>query len=210
MIQRTGPPFAVCPACLGMLSCFVRPGSDAGSLDRAIRKAATRQPVAVERQHWTTSSSSLELHLQFVNTVVDRYKQLVELVEVQAITWQRASEDGGGIVNGAPIVVMFSREIEDVGAFADELTSSREPFRLWGLTTVKRDVAEVEAVDLHVGQTLQMDITRRWMRIYLSAGSCGNTVARLISNLQHPFDGALSLRDPQIDIAARRPLVVGA
>ncbi|BCB84894.1 hypothetical protein Psuf_022070 [Phytohabitans suffuscus] len=159
---------------------------------------------------FAVSGDSLELHLQFVNTVVDRYKQLVELVEAQAINWQRASEDGGGIVNGAPIVVTFSREIEDVGAFADELTSSREPFRLWGLTTVKRDVAEVEAVDLHVGQTLQMDIARRWMRIYLSAGSCGNTVARLISNLQHRFDGALSLRDPKIDVAARRPLAAGA
>jgi len=158
---------------------------------------------------FAVSGDSLELHLQFVNTVVERYKRLVELCEAQAINWQCASDEGGGTVTGAPIVIRFKREIEDVGAFADELTSSREPFRLWGQTSVKRDVAEVEAVDLHVGQTLQMDITRSWMRIYLSAGSCGNTVARLISNLQHRFDGALSLRDPKIDTAARQPLGIG-
>ena len=71
-------------------------------------------------------------------------------------------------------------------------------------------MAEVEAVDLHVGQTLQLDIGSRWMRVYLYEGACGNTVARLISNLQHRFDGALTLKDIDIDAATRRPARHGA
>jgi hypothetical protein len=91
-----------------------------------------------------------------------------------------------------------------------ELTASREPFRLWGLASVRRGIAEVEAVDLHVGQTLQLDIGSRWMRVYLYEGSCGNTVARLVSNLQHRFDGALTLKDVDLDAATRRPVRLNA
>ena len=142
---------------------------------------------------FAVSGDSLELHLQFVNTVVDRYKRLVQMCEAKAIRWRGTSDDGGGTLTGGPIVIEFSRVIEDVGAFADELTASREPFRLWGLASVRRGVAEVEAVDLHVGQTMQLDIGSRWMRVYLYEGACGNSIARLISNLQHRFDGALTL-----------------
>ena len=57
----------------------------------------------------------------------------------------------------------------------------------------------MEAVDLHVGQRLRFDITTDWLRIYLFEGGCGNTVARLVSSLQHPFDGDLSIVDEELD-----------
>lgn len=160
---------------------------------------------------FVAAGDSLELHLQFVSTVVDRYRRMVELCESKAVHW-RGSPDttSGGTVIGGPVVIEFSRDIDDVGVFADELTSSREPFRLWGVASVRRNVAEVEAVDLHVGRTLQLDIGRRWMRVYLQDGSCGNTVARLITNLQHQFDGALTLKDPDLAAATSRPTAVGA
>jgi hypothetical protein len=167
---------------------------------------------AVNRMgRFAAAGDSLELHLQFVSTVVDRYRRLVELCESKAVNWHGSPDaTGGGTVAGGPIVIEFRRDIDDVGAFADELTSSREPFRLWGIANVRRNVAEVEAVDLHVGRALQLDIGRRWMRVYLRDGSCGNTVARLISNLQHRFDGALTLKDPDLAAATSRPTAVRA
>ena len=153
---------------------------------------------------FAASGDSPELHLRFVSEVVDRYRRLVELCEAKAIRWQPFESGGGGRLSGAPIVINFSREVEDVGLFADELTSSREPFRLWGTATVRRGVAQIEAVDLHVGQMLQIDVGSRWLRVYFQGGTCGNTVARLISNLQHRFDGELRIGDPEIDAAVRR------
>lgn len=48
------------------------------------------------------------------------------------------------------------------------------------------------------------------MRVYLHAGSCGDTVARLISNLQTRLDGALALTHPGLqdaaDLKPRTPL----
>jgi len=154
---------------------------------------------AVHRMgRFAATGDSLEFHLQFVRAVVWRYSELVRLCEERAISWQAFEnpEESGGVVSGGPIVIRFSRPIDDLTNFLDELLAVRRPFRLWGVVEFVDGVAQVEAVDLHVGQRLRMDIADTWMRVYLAAGSCGNSVARLISNLQHRFDGALTLVDP--------------
>jgi hypothetical protein len=152
---------------------------------------------------FAVAGDSLEFHLQFVRAVVLRYRKLVTLFEDRAITWQffEDRDQGGGYVVGQPITIQFSRTVEDLSRFLNELCAARLPFRLWGVPQVTDGVAEVEAVDLHVGQRLRLDVGDSWMRVYLEAGNCGNTVARLISNLQHRFDGALSLADPELDAA---------
>ena len=152
------------------------------------------------------SGDSLELHLQFVQQVVARYSRLVRLCERRALTFtafDAERDDGGGYATGAPVVVRFSREIEDLASFTATLFSARQPFRLWGVPDIGPDVVSVEAVDLHVGQALPMDIGRDWLRVHLTTGSCGNTIARLIANLQHTFDGALYMQDPLLDAALR-------
>ncbi len=159
---------------------------------------------------FAVSGDSLEFHLQFVRTVVRRYRRLVTLCEQKAISWQSLgdpSNDDGATVRGRPIVLKFSRSIDDLPRFLEQLFAARRPFRLWGIPEIVDGVAEIEAVDLHVGQRLRMDIGDDWMRVYLEAGCCGNTVARLISNLQHRFDGALGLLDSELQAAldARGP-----
>ena len=138
-------------------------------------------------------------HQTIVRQVVGRYRRLVEDVERCALRWENLP-DGGSRLFGAPITLQFSRPIPDLDLFLDRLFSSREPFRLWGLPQrVDENMAEVEAVDLHVGHRLRFDVATDWMRVYLFEGGCGNTVARLASNLQHHFDGALSIANEDID-----------
>jgi hypothetical protein len=158
---------------------------------------------------FAVSGDSFELHLQFVSTVVRRYRQLVELCERKAIGWsffeptseREAGDSTGGLMNGGPIAIRFSREIEDLDTFLGELFAVRRPFRLWGIPEVIDGAAHVEAVDLHVGQRMRMDIGTTWMRVYLNQSGCGNSVARLITNLQHWFDSALTLVDPELQAA---------
>ncbi len=135
--------------------------------------------------------------------VVARYSALVRLCEQRSISFTRFDTrgDGGGHAQGGPVVIRFSRRITDLERFAATLFSSRQPFRLWGVPELHDDTVEVEAVDLHVGQCLPIDIGPDWLRVYLREGSCGNTVARLITNLQHSFDGALRLEDPILERA---------
>lgn len=154
---------------------------------------------------FVVSGESFDFHLQFVHAVVQRYKRLVKLCESKAIAYSPFDDfsDGGGTLHGGPIVIKFSRNITDMTAFLGEIFSSRIPYRLWGAPRVYDTHAEVDAVDLHVGQALRMDFGENWARIYLNKGSCGNTVARLVCNLQHTFDGALSFVDPELQAALR-------
>lgn len=103
-----------------------------------------------------------------------------------------------------PVVLRFSRPIPDLELFLDGLFSAREPFRLWGIPRmVGSGAAEVEAVDLHVGQQVRFDITAEWMRVYLFAGGCGNSVVRLVVNLQHHFDSRVTIVDDDLDAELR-------
>jgi hypothetical protein len=160
-------------------------------------------------------------HAQFVRTVVSRYARLITVVEDSALRFSPIAGSGAGATltadvdemptgtsfSGAPIGIRFSREIVDLPAFCEELFSARAPFRLWGRPEVTEESAVVEAVDLHVGQRLGMEIGRDWMRIYLTSGSCGNTVARLISNLQVRFDSALVLSQPGLhEVTSLQPV----
>jgi hypothetical protein len=101
-----------------------------------------------------------------------------------------------------PIGIRFSRPIPDLPAFCEELFSARAPFRLWGQPAITENEALIEAVDLHVGQQIGIELGHDWMRVYLHSGSCGNTVARPISNLQTRFDGALTFTHPSLQDAA--------
>lgn len=154
---------------------------------------------------FAVSGDSLEFHLQFVRAVMQRYRHFVELCEQKAIAWRPFDgEDdaaGGGTLHGGPLAIRFSRRIEDLPRFVAELFAARRPFRLWGVPEIVGSVAEVEAVDLHIGQRLRIDIGASWLRVYLEAGCCGNTVARLISNLQHRFDSRLRLVDGDLQAA---------
>jgi hypothetical protein len=168
---------------------------DLGMIDEAINR----------RGRFATSGESIEFHLQFVRVIVNRYRALVEACERQVIAWtpfdQGGDMEGGGSVEGGPITIKFSNPIVDLDAFLETVFSSRAPYRLWGVPEIVSDAAFVETVDLHVGRRTRMDIGPTWMRVYLEKGACGNTVARLISNLQSSFDSALTLLSPDLQAA---------
>jgi hypothetical protein len=181
------------------------------SYDRVAVRATERHygvlTEALNRKgRFVVYGDSFEFHQAVVRGVVQRYERLISSIEDRAIVWEELPQ-GGATMSGAPVVLEFQREVPDMDLFLDGLLSSRAPFRLWGIPEqVGADLFEVEAVDLHVGQILRMEIMPKGIRVFLSADGCGNTVARLISNLQHYFDGALRILDPEI----QGGLVVGA
>lgn len=161
---------------------------DLGHVDEAVDRFA----------RFIARGDSFPLHQQVVSGVVSRYRRLVEALEARALRF-RPFRDGGGQVEGSPIEVRFSRPLPDVPAFVEELFSSREPFRLWGLPKATERFAECDGVDLHVGEMLRIEIQPEFLRIHLMENGCGNSVARLVSNLQHHVDGALWLLDPELE-----------
>jgi len=147
---------------------------------------------------FVATGDSFKLHEELVRLALDRYRGLVDAVEARTLSWS-GDEDTGLRLDGEVIALSFSRPVPDLERFLDAMFSSREPFRLWGVPRILgADLAAVEAVDLHVGQRLRLEIGTRWLRIFLGPGTCGNTVARLVTNLQHRFDAGITFDDPEL------------
>jgi hypothetical protein len=186
------------------------------SIDRltvpAVDPALGHVDEAVNRfAHFIAKGDSFALHQQVVSGVVGRYRSLVEAAEARAIRFTAFDgNDGGGRMSGSPIEVRFSRPLPHMSGFLDELFSSREPFRLWGLHKADDGYGECDGVDLHVGECIRVEAQPDFLRIYLYEGGCGNTIARLVANLQHHVDGALEFLDPELqDLLTLESLVLG-
>src|SRR5260370_31901412 len=167
---------------------------DLGQMRESVRRWGA---FAAHGEHFTH-------HAQFVQLVIGRYARLIETIEALALRFEPLAEMnagtlaadsisgtaaimggpgdddlGGASFAGMPIGIRFSRPIPDLPAFCEELFSSRAPFRLWGQPFVTEDGASVEAVDLHVGRRVSMELGYDWLRVYLHPDSWAHTVARL-------------------------------
>jgi hypothetical protein len=150
--------------------------------------------IADYRGSFISSGESFEAVAGTLWRFVDRYERYITTLE-HLYRLQAVALDGVGLsVDGDVAVISLPRPIADLRAFIGGLFDCRDPFRLWA---VPREVAEGEweanAVDLHVGHTLRLEITDRWIRILLDSETCGNTLARLVANLQHHFHAQTEL-----------------
>jgi hypothetical protein len=163
-----------------------------------VEEAVSRMAVFLAR------GQSFALHQQVIAGTIDRYRRLVEAAESLALGFGPFSdgetEHYGGRLEGGPIELRFSQPLADFDGFLLQLLSSRAPFRLWGLVDdYSERYAEIEAVDLHVGGRIRIEASPDMIRVFLRRGGCGNTVARLVSNLQHHVDGNLRATEPTLE-----------
>ena len=138
--------------------------------------------------------TSFELIAGVLWRTARRYERYIGALEDRYRLTTNPCESVGLQIDGDVATLELKRRIPDVELFLDGLFSCRAPFRLWA---VPREVAseqwEANAVDLHVGHPLRLEIAPRWIRIMLDEHTCGNTLARLIANLQQHFDARAEL-----------------
>lgn len=137
----------------------------------------------------TARGTSFQSHLNLISHVYHTLYagQIRRLEEQYAL--RVVSSDGRARLLGEPINLFLDHPISDLKVFCDRVFSSAEPFRLWGVPVkVSASLYRVRAVDLHVGSPIDFEISPDFIRIFLSLGSCGNTILRLYTNLQHHYD----------------------
>jgi hypothetical protein len=59
----------------------------------------------------------------------------------------------------------------------------------------------VSAIDLHVGRRMSFELSPEFMRVYLAPGGCGNSLARLYTNLQHHYNSQVEAIDGSEELA---------
>jgi hypothetical protein len=144
---------------------------------------------------FSADGESFEVVQGVLFRTVRRYERLIESLERRHQLRFIESECGLQL-EGEVFVLPFRQPIKDLDAFLAGLFSCREPFRLWAVPrAVGSDCWEANAVDLHVGQPIRLEISARCVRVLLRENTCANTVARLVVNLQHHLDARLALTD---------------
>ncbi len=164
-----------------------------------------RASVAADyRGGFAATGTSFEPVASLLWSTLDRYEAFVGALETRHQLRTEAVAHGGLLLTGELAFIPFPRRVTNLELFVRRLFNCREPFRLWA---VPREVSpgqwEANTVDLHVGQTLRMELTDRWLRIFLDDQTCGNTLARLVANLQHRFDARVALPSANVGIASR-------
>jgi hypothetical protein len=155
-----------------------------------------------ERGRLKAAGNSINLHLQVVSSVLHEYKSLIESIEEFGRVRPSLDRSTKTVI-GEPLVFDFPSPLRDFTAFVRELVSCREPLRMWGIVEeVGNTRVHVEAVDLHTGGRLRFDITPQFMRVYLGPRTCGNTVARLLRNLQAHVGATIRIKIPEEEAVA--------
>lgn len=155
------------------------------------------QVLADWRGNFTIASGDFSVGASAVTRAADRYAAFVGDLEDRYRLRFSADEvaDEGIVLEGDVAVIPFEEPVEDVATLVAGLFLAKEPFRLIAVPRQVDDHEwEANAVDLHVGQPLRLEISPYRMRVLLSENTCGNTLARLLTNLQHRLDARVVLQ----------------
>jgi hypothetical protein len=110
---------------------------------------------------------------------------------------QPALTTSTGPVSGAPVLIEFSRTLPapTFERFV-RLTFCRKEnrFRLWGNPIqLGPQKYHVYGLDRHVWQPLFLEITDKHIVAVVPEGTCGNSIHRLVTNIQQYLDPAINV-----------------
>ena len=142
--------------------------------------------------------NSIDAYVSLIDITTKKYRNLIENIERNSLGIKEV--EGRTLIKGRAFDFNFEREIPDTSKFVSILANSKQPFRIWGLKNkLANDVYQVFGVDLHTGDSIDLEVSSNLMRIYLPENSCGNTILRLYTNLQHYFDSNVKLNEEEIE-----------
>lgn len=141
---------------------------------------------------FSTRGNSFNRHLWLVNKIYANYKKRVYNIEENYSIGISNNK-----FNGLPINIEFSRKDLKLDFIIKLIFSNKMPFKLWGYPEkINEDYYKVHAVDLHSGNQgnkMTFEVTKDFITLYLSENNCGNSVARLICNIQQYLDSEIRI-----------------
>jgi len=145
----------------------------------------------------TNRSESFLEHRATVGLVVDLYRKVTEHVEEHV--WLDTTDAGqdGFRVRGAPVLIKFSKPLpqETFDRFVSlGLQRRTSRFRIGGYLSRRGDTkVQLAAIDRHLWQPFLLEATSEHLLAVLPRGTCGNTIHRLVTNVQRYVD-------PEVDV----------
>lgn len=141
---------------------------------------------------FSSYGNDVSLHLNYIENVLGIYKLNLGLIEDNMLSYEK------GNISGSVFSIIINKEMEDLDQFSNCLFSSKLPFRLWGLKSISNaDMKSYVGIDLHNGDELSLEIYHSEIRVYIKKHSCGNTLLRLLENLQRHYDSSCYIEVPE-------------
>ncbi len=142
----------------------------------------------------TNRSDSFLDHRQQTAFVLRLYRGTTESAE--KALWMSTERAGDEVteayhLHGAPVVMRFSEPLSQAvyDRWVAGMFNRKSRFRLWGNpVSLGQAHVQVYGVDRHLWQPVYLELTRRHIIAILPKGTCGNTVHRLVTNVQRFVD----------------------
>jgi hypothetical protein len=161
---------------------------------KMLRFPASDMPGGYEFWDWgkvTYRSQSFRDGRDYLFSIIRPYERATELIEQRLWFQVEKTEipDGEGIkLTGTPVTFLFPEELP-LTTFHNFIESTFDkgqgPFRLWGNPIrLGEKKVHVYGIDLHLWQRIYMELSPKRFIVVLPYGTCGNTVHRLVSNIQ--------------------------
>jgi len=144
----------------------------------------------------TGRGSSFAVYNGLLTEVLNRYATAVRSAEDKfRIHWR--AESGRGKMFGQPFYIRLGPNgVPNLEHFCAKLFSGAEPFKLMGVPIRRNDnYYTVSAVDLHINQRIDFEVSRNTLSIFLPQKSCGNSLLRIYTNLQHFYSSDVKAID---------------
>lgn len=186
VIERILPQFKqLLPSFLSMSSLrFPSPDGPGGNDVYSMGKITNRSD-----DFWSYRSQVIE--------ICNSYKKITEVMEKESwfnIERNIISQDHRfTTITGSPITIFFNKPLpSDIfNKFIRTVFHNKQgPFRLWGNPIQSGpSLYHIYGIDMHLWQEIYLELSPTQFTIILPKGTCGNTIHRLISNIQrylHP------------------------
>jgi hypothetical protein len=153
--------------------------------------------VATYQGNFVTGAGDFSVAASAVWNMVRRYEQWIDEIEARHRMRVTSLPEQGFTLEGDVATIEFGREVRDLDRLVEGLFASKAPFRLWAVPRqVDNDEWYADAVDLHVGHPLRLHLSATRARVLLDPRTCGNTIARLLTNFQQHLDARSALLAP--------------
>lgn len=148
----------------------------------------------------TGRGTSFGKHHLLTQNILSYYEKIINEIETKYV-FEFDLENSQ--LKGIPIQINLHRKNVNIQKLVEVLFSGKKPFLLWGIPDWRSDsFCYVSAVDLHVGNyghQIDFEITPKSIRVILPKDSCGNSIARLITNLHQSIDATSSIKGENDD-----------
>lgn len=142
----------------------------------------------------TNRSDSFYDHRANVRDIIRSYRRATEESE-KSLWWASGLEVGVGVHN-AVLTIRFSQQLrqETFERWMDSTFVRHGRFRLSGrVFRTGQTRAVIAVIDQHLWQPFEMEVSVRGITALIPKGTCGNTVHRLVTNIQRYLDPAIEV-----------------